>query len=73
LSADGKTASYKDDAVAVLRSLPEGGRLKVNVLGQQGSNHDATFQLAGFDVIRKKIAAACAWAPITDRVSTRKR
>ncbi len=31
-SADGKSASYKDDAVDFLRSLPEGARLKITVL-----------------------------------------
>jgi hypothetical protein len=73
LSADGKTASYKDDPVGLLRSLPDGGRMKINVADQPSSGQDATFQFAGFDVIRKKIAAACAWgAPTTDKVSTRK-
>jgi hypothetical protein len=72
LSVDGKTASYRDDAVGLLRSLPDGGRLKINVPDQQGPGENATFRLAGFDVIRKKIAAACAWAPTTDKVSARK-
>src|SRR5713101_3125668 len=31
-SADGKTASYTNDAVGFLQSLPEGARLKINVL-----------------------------------------
>ena len=32
VSADGKTASYKDDAVELLRSLPEGARLKIGAM-----------------------------------------
>lgn len=70
---NGKTASYKDDAVGLLRSLPDGGRMKINMLDQQDSGEVATFRLPGFDVIRKKIAAACAWAPTTDKVSAQKR
>ena len=58
-SADGKTASYKDDAVGLLQSLPEGAQLKINVFDGPGAGHDATFQLTGLDTVRKKIAAAC--------------
>jgi hypothetical protein len=58
-SADGKTASYKGDAVGLLQSLPEGAQLKINVFDGPGPGHDATFQLAGLDTVRKKIAAAC--------------
>jgi hypothetical protein len=65
-SADGKTASYKGDAVGLLQSLPEGARLKINVFDGPGPGHDATFQLAGLDTARKKIAVACKWAPIAN-------
>jgi hypothetical protein len=58
-SADGKTASYKDDAIGLLQSLPEDGRLKINVFDGPGPGHEATFQVAGLDIVRKKIAAAC--------------
>jgi hypothetical protein len=72
-SADGKTATYKDDAVGLLRSLPEGARLKINVFDGPGPGHDATFQLTGLDAIRKKIAVACKWAPAADKMSSGKR
>jgi hypothetical protein len=36
VSAGGKTVSYKDDAVGLLRSLPEGARLKISVFDRQG-------------------------------------
>jgi Type VI secretion system VasI, EvfG, VC_A0118 len=62
VSADGKTASYKDDAVGLLRSLPENARLKISVFNGQGLGQEATFQLAGLDSVRKKIGLACKWA-----------
>jgi Type VI secretion system VasI, EvfG, VC_A0118 len=62
VSADGKTASYKDDAVELLRSLPENARLKISVFDRQGLGQEATFQLTGLDSVRKKIGLACKWA-----------
>jgi hypothetical protein len=70
-SADGKSASYKDDAVDFLRSLPEGALLKITVLDGSGPGPGATFQLGGFDAVREKIAAACKWAP--NKLSSGKR
>jgi hypothetical protein len=58
-SEDGKTLSYKDDALELLRSLPDEARLKIRVFDSQGTGHEATFQLAGLDVVRKKIELAC--------------
>jgi hypothetical protein len=72
-STDGKAAIYKDDAVNLLRSLPEGARLKINVLDGPGPGHDATFQLTGLDAVRKKIAMACKWPPMEDKISSGKR
>jgi hypothetical protein len=72
-SSDGMTASYKDDAVDLLRSLPEGARLKITVLDRSGPSHEATFQLAGFDAVRDRIAAACKWAPAASKMSSGKR
>ena len=63
MSADGRTAIYKDDPVALLQSLPEGARLKINVLDEPGASHEATFDLAELDAVREKIAAACKWPP----------
>ena len=69
VSADGKTASYKDDAVGLLRSLPEGARLKI-VFDGPGLGQEATFQLTGLDSVRKKIGLACKW-PSTPEKSHR--
>jgi hypothetical protein len=74
VSADGKTASYKDDAVELLRSLPEGARLRISVfVGQEGPSQEATFQLSGLDGVRKKIGLACNWPPTADKMSLGKR
>jgi hypothetical protein len=69
VSADGKTASYKDDAVGLLRSLPENARLKISVFDGQGLGQEATFQLTGLNSVRKKIALACKWPPTADQMS----
>jgi hypothetical protein len=73
LSSDGKTATYKDDPVGFLRSLPDGARLKINVADRTSSSHEATFQIDGWDVIRNKIGTACKWARTTDKTSSGKR
>jgi hypothetical protein len=69
---DGKTAIYKDDAVGLLQSLPDGARLKINVLDEPGPSHEATFQLTGLDAVREKIAVACKWAA-ANKMSSEKR
>ena len=61
-SADGRTATFKDDAVRFLRSLPDGGRITIAVSNPQGAANEATFQLSGLAVIRQKIGTACKWA-----------
>ena len=61
VSGHGKIASYEGDAVGFLQSLPEGARLKINVLDGPGLSHEATFQLDGWDAVRKKIGTACKW------------
>jgi hypothetical protein len=74
VSADGKTASYKGDAVELLRSLPEGARLKIGVfVRQEGPGQQATFQLTGLDGVRKKIGLVCKWPPTADKMSLGKR
>jgi hypothetical protein len=72
-TVDGKTAIYKDDAVGLLQSLPEGARLKINVLDGPGVSHQATFQLDGLDAVRGRIATACKWAPASDKISSQRR
>jgi hypothetical protein len=73
LSSDGKTATYKDDAVGLLQSLPDGARLKINVADRTSSSHEATFEIDGWDVVRNKIGTACKWAGTNDKTSSGKR
>jgi hypothetical protein len=73
LSSDGKTATYKDDPVSILRSLPDGARLTINVADRASSSHEATFQIDGWDVVRNKIGTACKWAGATDKTSSGRR
>jgi Type VI secretion system VasI, EvfG, VC_A0118 len=73
VSGHGKIASYKGEVVGFLQSLPEGSRLKINVFDGPGLSHEATFQLAGLDAVREKIAVACKWAPIANKISSEKR
>ena len=60
-SADGKTASYREDAVALLQSFSDGGQLKIMVPDGSDRASEATFQLAGWNAIRDKNATACKW------------
>lgn len=71
-SAEGKTASYRDDAVALLQSFSEGGQLKIAVSDASGGTNEATFQLAGWNAIRDKIAAACLWTSTAGKSSERR-
>jgi hypothetical protein len=73
VSADGKIASYKDDAVGLLRSLPEGAPLKISVFDRQGLGQEAKFQLTGLDRIRKKVGLACKWPSTAEKMSSGKR
>jgi hypothetical protein len=73
LSADGKIASYKDDAVGLLRSLPEGARLKISVFDRHGLGQEAQFRLTGLDSVRKKIELACMWPSTAEKMSSGKR
>jgi hypothetical protein len=73
LSSDGKTATYKNDPVSFLQSLPDGARLKINVADRASSSHGAMFQIDGWDVVRNKIGTACKWARTTDKTSSGKR
>jgi hypothetical protein len=70
-SADGKLASYPEDAAALLRSLPDGARLTVDVFDGSAPGRDAMFQLTGFDAVRRKVETACK--SLTGRYSSEKR
>jgi hypothetical protein len=63
-SAHRKLATYKDDPVGLLQSVPEGATLKIAVSDRENVRHEATFQLTGLDPVRNKVATACKWAPV---------
>ena len=71
-SADGKTASYREDGVALLQSCSGGGPLKIKVPAGSGRASEATVQLAGWNAIRDKIATACMWASTASNSSQRR-
>jgi hypothetical protein len=63
LSADARIATYKGDAVELLRSLPEGGLLSISLPDGDNSRREATFLLTGWTAIRQKIEKLCNWPP----------
>lgn len=70
LSADGKTATYKNDSVELLRSIPDGATLKIAVADSGSVRLAATFEPTGLAGIRQKVGTACNWAPPTARASS---
>ena len=71
-SAEGRTASYREDAVALLQSFSDGGQLKIMVPDGSDRTSEATFQLAGWNAIRDKIATACMWTSTAAKSSQRR-
>jgi hypothetical protein len=63
LSADTRTATYREDAVELLRSLPEGGLLSISLPDGDNARREATFLLSGWTAIRQKIEKLCKWPP----------
>jgi hypothetical protein len=73
LSADAKSATYSGDTISLLKSLPEGTRLTINVPDGANAKHDATFQLTGWDTVRKRIGTACKWPSADAQASSGRR
>ena len=59
----GKSVAFPGDPVGFLRSIPEGARLLFQVYSGKPLPNENTFELAGLDSVRRKIAAACNWPP----------
>lgn len=72
LSADGKTATYKNDSVELLRSIPNGATLKIAVADRGTVRLTATFEPTGLAGIRQKVGTACKWAPLAATPSSDK-
>ena len=73
LSADAKIATYADDTVELLRSLPDGARLSVSVQDGADVHQQASFLLTGWNAVRKRIEVACKWPEATEQASSGKR
>jgi hypothetical protein len=56
----GKSLAFQGDAVQLLRSMPDHGQIVVDVYAGKAQT-EGKFQLAGLDVVRRKIAVACNW------------
>lgn len=69
LSADGRTASYKGDPVEFMQSMPDGAMLTVAVADQENGHNEAVFRLTGLFEIRRRVAAACGWTPVSAKIS----
>jgi hypothetical protein len=70
LSTDAKSATYTGDPVALLRSLPEGTRLTINVPDGANARNEATFLLAGWEAVRKRIGTTCKWPKANAQASS---
>jgi hypothetical protein len=57
----GKSLAFPGDVVHFVRSMPDSGRILIKVYTGKGPPYESTFQLAGLDPVRGKIAAACNW------------
>jgi hypothetical protein len=73
LQSDGKIATYADDPVELLRSLPDGGRLSVSVSDGAEAHQQATFLLTGWDTVRARVETACRWPKMMEHASSGKR
>jgi hypothetical protein len=70
---DGRAASFKGDALALLQSLPDSGLMSISVFDWQGRAHEAAFRLDGLAAVRQKVLAACKAAPAAERPSAQQR
>jgi hypothetical protein len=70
-SADGKIATVKNDPVSLLQPVPDGSALKISA--SEHAPQATTFQLAGLNGIKRKVGAACNWAPQQAEASTKRR
>jgi hypothetical protein len=57
----GKILAFPGDVIGFLRSVPDGARVLVQVYAGKSQPNENTFQLAGLDRVRRKVATACNW------------
>ena len=56
-----RSFAFQGDVVRFLRSMPDSGQILVKVYAGKALPYESTFQLAGLDPVRRKVAAACNW------------
>jgi hypothetical protein len=61
-SSNGK-GLFASNAVALIETLPEDGKLFVRATGLNRQAHDATFQLGAVTVVKERVSAACKGSP----------
>jgi type VI secretion system VasI family protein len=54
---------FASNAVALIKTLPDGGKLFVRATGYNRQADDATFQLGAMTVVKNRVSAACKWPP----------
>ena len=57
----GRSLAFQGDVVRFLRSMQDDGQILVKVYAGKAPPYESTFKLAGLDLVRRKIAAACNW------------
>jgi len=62
----GEVSPFQATVVRFLRSMPDSGQILVKVYAGKSPPYESTFQLAGLDPVRRKIAAACTGPPLID-------
>ena len=64
-----RSFAFQGDVVRFLRSMPDSGQILVKVYAGKAQPYESTFQLAGLDPVRRKIAAVCNWPGLDRRRS----
>jgi hypothetical protein len=54
---------FAPNAVALIKSLPDGGKIFVRATGLSRQADDATFQLGAVTAVKNRVFAACKWPP----------
>lgn len=54
---------FASNAVALIKTLPDGGKLFVRATGYSRQADDATFLLGAVTVVKNRVSAACKWPP----------
>jgi len=54
---------FAPNAVALIKSLPDGGKIFVRATGLSRQADDATFQLGAVTAVKNRVSAACKWPP----------